>query len=708
MELHGDVVDGQACGLRGRFVEELSDSYQRNNKKTGQKNIRCFPNCSPKGHLNSGFCGSYLTALISLQRVVLSHQAVRVWGEFVQRGADTLLIPGSKLSVEKAIDSERSRAAPLLPWVRGEVSLLSSGELQITFNRHLLGWHYSWAATKHTSQTLHSFKLQVFVLDQYSQEMEYCGSVLTKPFKLYSRKRNMNEVSNKRAKIDHVTQVKWTLEDISKRRDITIDRIMRLLTYFATDDDSKPGFAVKSTADQELDMVLAACGDDLDVDIANDEDRSIKTFAGLIPSMGAAILESQKDEFENLVNGLQECLKFVHSVSVDRRDFRNFVEKWKHPNMIQRLHEESKSEALVNIIHPDGTVQQPVSGGSMIEELFKLHSDAGEDILVHSGRTWEEYEVFCDKLCQLHVLPCDSFYPPTTRYAALVHIQLHGTLLEFKKQDFGSTSGCFKDTEQAIEWSTAYWKMRRANLSKSISSAILYRPVDRLPPGNPVAANVDMSGVWFNVTNHSGSHGHMANQSQESGWARGGFSTKLFEAMWSTATIKMNSSAIVLQGQRVLLADPIIVFTLDKVPRRRQTFQPLPSALHTTSVEDVTWIHTNEHGLIGVNFVSKAPSKPWQIEEFYKQQPNAGNSNILICRRVFLSKDLNKMYVSIVAHMFSKDKTPSLTDTESLEKLFETRLNSEIGVQNIEFSRIFEGNQVDSVLDTELLDLLNQ
>ncbi len=30
--------------------------YQRNNKRTGLKNVRCFPHCS-EPHIEKGFCG---------------------------------------------------------------------------------------------------------------------------------------------------------------------------------------------------------------------------------------------------------------------------------------------------------------------------------------------------------------------------------------------------------------------------------------------------------------------------------------------------------------------------------------------------------------------------------------------------------------------------------------------------------------------------
>jgi hypothetical protein len=43
-----------------------STSYLRNNKADGEKNVRCFPECSSDGHCASGFCGSSIKAILKM------------------------------------------------------------------------------------------------------------------------------------------------------------------------------------------------------------------------------------------------------------------------------------------------------------------------------------------------------------------------------------------------------------------------------------------------------------------------------------------------------------------------------------------------------------------------------------------------------------------------------------------------------------------
>ena len=39
--------------------------YQRNNKRSGQKNLRCFPSCNPKGHNSHQYCGRPVICALS-------------------------------------------------------------------------------------------------------------------------------------------------------------------------------------------------------------------------------------------------------------------------------------------------------------------------------------------------------------------------------------------------------------------------------------------------------------------------------------------------------------------------------------------------------------------------------------------------------------------------------------------------------------------
>lgn len=45
--------------------------YQRNNKSEHSKRLRCFPDCSLKGHQSSGFCGRSIVVRLCTKLYVL-------------------------------------------------------------------------------------------------------------------------------------------------------------------------------------------------------------------------------------------------------------------------------------------------------------------------------------------------------------------------------------------------------------------------------------------------------------------------------------------------------------------------------------------------------------------------------------------------------------------------------------------------------------
>ena len=50
----------------------FKEKYQRNNKKGGQKNLRCFPHCRNGRHVSSGFCGDSIKVHVAVTRVTES------------------------------------------------------------------------------------------------------------------------------------------------------------------------------------------------------------------------------------------------------------------------------------------------------------------------------------------------------------------------------------------------------------------------------------------------------------------------------------------------------------------------------------------------------------------------------------------------------------------------------------------------------------
>jgi len=189
--------------LKIEFLSVFQDRYQRNNKRTGQKNLRCFPGCGELGHMVSGFCG--LPVICKLSGLEIFREGklspIRAWGEFIVRGTDEEWKLGSEYKLDDLKDKERSRTSPLKPWLRGDISNAKLHRVQndettegeknsitVLFNQELLGWHYHWVSTKHTCDSYHSFKIHVF-LEGKGNQLTYLGSSLSPQFQLYSRRR---------------------------------------------------------------------------------------------------------------------------------------------------------------------------------------------------------------------------------------------------------------------------------------------------------------------------------------------------------------------------------------------------------------------------------------------------------------------------------------------------------------------------------------
>jgi len=151
--------------------------YQRNNKQSGLKNIRCFPVCSDP-HRLSGFCGSFITVQLG-QKPAPSKIA---FGEFALKSAVTVQV-GDILTNEVIKSNERTNADLSKPWHRGDVD-----KDLVYFNKRKKGWHYSWVSNKHTSESEHVFR--VYVLDKIDAGYR-CTEVFNSPaFTIFCRRRD--------------------------------------------------------------------------------------------------------------------------------------------------------------------------------------------------------------------------------------------------------------------------------------------------------------------------------------------------------------------------------------------------------------------------------------------------------------------------------------------------------------------------------------
>jgi hypothetical protein len=168
----------------------FSDIYQRNNKRGGLKNLRCFPDCGAQ-HKERGFCGRSVKVAVAG-----AGDETVCFGQFVRAdlhadssaGLNPELGDCVPLTMLEAL--ERSPSEVTKPFIRGEAGLSSPDSQLFEFNRKLKGWHYGWAANKHSCNAEHVFKVYVFERCASSRGLLWCrATLISSPFMLFCRRR---------------------------------------------------------------------------------------------------------------------------------------------------------------------------------------------------------------------------------------------------------------------------------------------------------------------------------------------------------------------------------------------------------------------------------------------------------------------------------------------------------------------------------------
>jgi hypothetical protein len=180
--------------------------YQRNNKRGGLKNLRCFPSCGPS-HKARGFCGRSVIVQVDAS-APLAREAGEPSGELAEQSALDLVVlaefvPASSAPrfangafVEAADYAGLMRTAeePLRALIPADSVKVSSrsGALRWLFelNRKRKGWHYGWTANKHSCNTPHCLRVYVLCKVPGLPHMLLCkGSISSPSFVLYCRRR---------------------------------------------------------------------------------------------------------------------------------------------------------------------------------------------------------------------------------------------------------------------------------------------------------------------------------------------------------------------------------------------------------------------------------------------------------------------------------------------------------------------------------------
>ncbi|KDO27876.1 hypothetical protein SPRG_07148 [Saprolegnia parasitica CBS 223.65] len=173
-----------------RLVGSFRAYYQRNNKKGGLKNLRCFPTCSNGVHMPTGFCGSPVIVHVA---TTTTRYDVLVCAEFCPLDTSTLEPTGlSRLrdikTTEQLTSLAAKNAAAHAPWYVAD--RIAPGEYSL--NSRKRGWHYGWTSNRHMADTKHV--LCVYVFERNKATRDCCfwtcvGVGWSPPFQLYCRRR---------------------------------------------------------------------------------------------------------------------------------------------------------------------------------------------------------------------------------------------------------------------------------------------------------------------------------------------------------------------------------------------------------------------------------------------------------------------------------------------------------------------------------------
>jgi len=199
-----------------RFMNDFKPSYLRNNRRGGQKNIRCFPTCSADGHKSAGFCGQAVSLVVSIDEEGSSNKGedIMAVAEFVQlketnpkktkSGKKSKVV--SEAKVERSVEvgtllpkayldnNVRVKKDPLRRFILGnkvqrEVVNNTDGKNSYSATYKFLPtcWHYSWRSNKHSTNKQHC--LRVYLLQKTAEDTMKCVDVYDSPsFSLFSSK----------------------------------------------------------------------------------------------------------------------------------------------------------------------------------------------------------------------------------------------------------------------------------------------------------------------------------------------------------------------------------------------------------------------------------------------------------------------------------------------------------------------------------------
>ncbi|OQS05112.1 hypothetical protein THRCLA_02707 [Thraustotheca clavata] len=162
--------------------------YQRNNRKGGQKNLRCFPNCCQGVHASTGYCGGPVIVNVNLDSVDVDKNYM-LFAEFcpiVNGNPEGSLHERDILPLNKAVQLSEKEKNPLLPLFQG--ARMDGPKVLYCFNASKKGWHYGFVSNKHVSEMHHV--LMVYLMHILNDGQLQCVDTLkSNVFSIYCRRR---------------------------------------------------------------------------------------------------------------------------------------------------------------------------------------------------------------------------------------------------------------------------------------------------------------------------------------------------------------------------------------------------------------------------------------------------------------------------------------------------------------------------------------
>lgn len=167
----------------------FSTQYYRNNRNSGQKNLRCFPECADV-HIEKHFCGRPVVTILTMTRkksAAFDIQDVVLVAEFnikeyafseISGGVDASRPPSQSANLGTMANSRqyKGKFTEIYPDVCDGDNVISKARVE--FNAECKGWHYGWVGSRFTGTVHHVLSVTTYVPSGLSQSVDFVDESL--------------------------------------------------------------------------------------------------------------------------------------------------------------------------------------------------------------------------------------------------------------------------------------------------------------------------------------------------------------------------------------------------------------------------------------------------------------------------------------------------------------------------------------------------